>query len=61
MRVLVPPAEYAPETGEGLSELVDVGPGGTVTLEFTLINLDSSRAAAGITFTDDLDAALSVL
>jgi uncharacterized OB-fold protein len=30
-RVLVPPAEYDPETGEGLSELVDVGPGGTVT------------------------------
>jgi uncharacterized OB-fold protein len=30
-RVLVPPMEYDPETGEGLSELVEVGPGGSVT------------------------------
>jgi hypothetical protein len=29
-RVLVPPAEYDPETGEALSELVPVGPGGEV-------------------------------
>jgi uncharacterized OB-fold protein len=30
-RVLVPPMEYDPETGESLSELVEVGPGGSVT------------------------------
>ena len=30
-RVLVPPVEYDPESGESLSELVDVGPGGVVT------------------------------
>ena len=32
-RVLVPPVEYDPETGEGLGvdEMVEVGPGGTVT------------------------------
>ena len=30
-RVLVPPVEYDPESGEPLSELVDVGPGGVVT------------------------------
>jgi uncharacterized protein len=31
-RVLVPPAEYDPETGEATGEdFVDVGPGGTVT------------------------------
>ncbi len=30
-RVLVPPAEYDPETSESLSELVEVGPGGAVT------------------------------
>jgi uncharacterized OB-fold protein len=29
-RVLVPPTEYDPNTGEELSELVEVGPGGTV-------------------------------
>ena len=29
-RVLVPPAEYDPETGEALDELVPVGPGGEV-------------------------------
>jgi uncharacterized OB-fold protein len=29
--VLVPPLEYDPRTGAGLSELVDVGPGGEVT------------------------------
>ena len=29
-RVLVPPAEYDPETGEALDELVEVGPGGEV-------------------------------
>jgi uncharacterized OB-fold protein len=29
-RVLVPPQEYDPETGEGLDEFVDVGPGGSV-------------------------------
>jgi uncharacterized OB-fold protein len=30
-RVLVPPAEYDPETGESASEIVEVGPGGVVT------------------------------
>ena len=30
-RVLVPPLEYDPETGEALEELVEVGPAGTVT------------------------------
>jgi uncharacterized OB-fold protein len=30
-RVLVPPVEYDPESGESLSELVPVGPGGVVT------------------------------
>lgn len=29
-RVIVPPAEFDPVTGEDLSELVEVGPGGTV-------------------------------
>ncbi len=36
-----------------------VSPGGTVTLEFTLTNLDAAQAASNIDFTDDLDAALS--
>ena len=30
-RVLVPPMEYDPATGEALTEVVEVGPGGTVT------------------------------
>jgi uncharacterized OB-fold protein len=30
-RVLVPPCEYDPETGESVTEFVDVGPGGVVT------------------------------
>jgi len=30
-RVLVPPMEYDPETGEPTEEMVEVGPGGTVT------------------------------
>ncbi len=30
-RVLVPPMEYDPETNEPTSEMVEVGPGGTVT------------------------------
>lgn len=29
-KVLVPPQEYDPDTGEGLEEFVDVGPGGEV-------------------------------
>ena len=29
-RVLIPPTEYDPETGEDLTELVQVGPGGVV-------------------------------
>ncbi len=30
-RVLVPPMEYDPATGEAATEMVEVGPGGTVT------------------------------
>jgi uncharacterized OB-fold protein len=30
-RVLVPPMEYDPETGEALDQFTDVGPGGVVT------------------------------
>ncbi len=30
-RVIVPPSEYDPESGETLSEFVEVGPGGIVT------------------------------
>ena len=30
-RVLVPPCEYDPDTGEAVSDFVDVGPGGVVT------------------------------
>jgi uncharacterized OB-fold protein len=30
-RVLVPPMEYDPVTGDAVSEMVEVGPGGTVT------------------------------
>jgi uncharacterized OB-fold protein len=30
-RVLIPPTEYDPTTGEDLTDLVEVGPGGTVT------------------------------
>ncbi len=37
------------------------GPGDTVTLEFTLDNLDADSTITGITFTDDLDAALAGL
>ncbi len=36
-------------------------PGGTVTLEFTILNLDRLLTADDISFTDDLDAALSGL
>ena len=36
-------------------------PGGTVTLAFTLTNGNANEAVTGITFTDDLDAALSGL
>ncbi len=36
-------------------------PGGSVNLEFTLTNLSATDAITGITFTDDLDAALSGL
>ena len=38
-----------------------VPPGGTVTLEFTLTNLDTLNAASSIDFTDDLGAALTGL
>ncbi|MGB0514130.1 MAG: hypothetical protein ACPGJE_04725, partial [Wenzhouxiangellaceae bacterium] len=37
------------------------GPGDTVTLQFTLQNLDADNAVDSITFTDDLDAALAGL
>lgn len=38
-----------------------VPPGGDVTLEFTITNFDRLNSATDITFTDDLDAALSGL
>jgi len=38
-----------------------VGPGSEVTLEFELTNLNESQTATGISFTDDLDTALSGL
>ncbi|MFQ5570042.1 MAG: thrombospondin type 3 repeat-containing protein [Rhodothermales bacterium] len=38
-----------------------VAPGGTVTLEFTIINLDRSSSATNIAFTDNLDATLTGL
>ncbi len=38
-----------------------VAPGGSVSLELTIRNLDRGSAATGIEFTDDLDAALSGL
>jgi len=38
-----------------------VSPGDPVTLEFTVTNLDAALAITGVTFTDDLDAALSGL
>lgn len=38
-----------------------VAPGGMVTLQFMLRNVDAGQAATGIAFTDDLDAALSGL
>ena len=36
-----------------------VAPGGTVTLEFTLSNLDPTQAATAISFIDDVNAALA--
>ncbi|MDY6950219.1 MAG: hypothetical protein SWE60_01795 [Thermodesulfobacteriota bacterium] len=38
-----------------------VPPGGTVTLEFTITNMDQTDAVTSIEFTDDLNAALSGL
>ena len=38
-----------------------VAPGGTVTLEFTLTNLDAGQAASAIGFSDNLGAALASL
>ena len=38
-----------------------VPPGGNVTLEFTLTNLDQASAASSIAFTDDLDAVIEGL
>jgi uncharacterized repeat protein (TIGR01451 family) len=38
-----------------------VPPGGTATLEFTINNFDRNFSATGVTFMDDLDAALSGL
>ena len=44
-------------------EFIDdpVAPGGTTTLRFTLENLDNTNSITSITFTDDLNAALSGL
>jgi len=41
-RVLCPPAEYDPETGEATGELVPVGPGGSVT-SFTWVSEPAPR------------------
>ncbi len=38
-----------------------VAPGGTVTLEFTVRNLDRTNPASNISFTDDLDGAAAAL
>ena len=38
-----------------------VAPGGAVTLEFSLSNMDASQTVTNINFTDDLDAALTGL
>ena len=44
-RVLVPPTEYDPLTGEDLTELVEVGPGGTV-LTWAWVREPHAEAAA---------------
>lgn len=47
-RVICPPAEYDPTTGEDLGELVEVGPGGAVVTwadGFALIQLDGADTA----------------
>ncbi|MBW2448503.1 MAG: OB-fold domain-containing protein [Deltaproteobacteria bacterium] len=41
-RVLCPPAEYDPDTGEATGALVEVGPGGTVT-SWTWVSEPQSR------------------
>lgn len=62
-----PPATDLLEVNDVLLQLTKsftndpVSPGGTVTLEFTLSNLDPVNAASAIGFTDDLGAALSGL
>lgn len=47
-RVICPPAEYDPATGEDLGELVEVGPGGSVVTwaeGFALVRLDGADTA----------------
>ena len=64
---VLPPATDALTVDSNLLSLTKfftddpVAPGGTVTLEFTLSNLDTSNTATGIAFTDDLDAVLTGL
>jgi len=41
-RVLVPPAEYDPDTSQPVGDLVEVGPGGTVTT-WTWVETPSAR------------------
>jgi len=41
-KVLVPPLEYDPNTGDALTETVDVGPGGTV-VSWTWVDDPSSK------------------
>lgn len=67
------PARESGLAADSLSVIVDtlsldkafigdpVAPGGTVTLQYTLTNLDRGSTATSISFTDDLDAALSGL
>ncbi|MBK8506522.1 MAG: hypothetical protein IPL46_32595 [Saprospiraceae bacterium] len=65
--VILPPANDNLEINTQIlsvsKEFTDdpVLPGGTVTLEFTIENLDPVRIIDNITFTDDLNAALSGL
>ncbi len=65
--VTIPPATDSLSVSSNLLSLSQsftddpVVPGDTVTLEFTLENLDLSNAASSISFTDDLDAALTGL
>lgn len=65
--VILDPAVDALEVNSNFLELTKeftddpVAPGGTVNLEFKLMNLDPDSAISSIAFTDDLDATLTDL